>query len=37
MDESQGACLEAGLQSFDEVLLSDRAFATDPSKILLES
>jgi putative transposase len=36
MDESQ-VPLEADLQEFDEVLLSDRAFDTDPSRILLES
>jgi putative transposase len=36
MEESQVA-LEADLQEFDEVLLSDRAFDTDPSKILIES
>jgi putative transposase len=36
MDESQIA-LEADLQEFDQVLLSDRAFDTDPSKILIES
>ena len=36
MDESQVA-LEADLQDLDEVLLSDRAFDTDPSKILIES
>jgi putative transposase len=36
MEESQVA-LEANLQEFDEVLLSDRAFDTDPSKILIES
>ena len=35
MDESQVA-LEADLQ-FDEVVLSDRAFNTDPSQILIES
>jgi putative transposase len=29
--------LETDLQEFDEVLLSDRAFDTDPSKILLEA
>ena len=37
MDESQVACLDADLQDFDEVVLSDRAFDTDPSKILVES
>jgi putative transposase len=36
MDESQVA-LEADLRKFDEVFLSDRAFDTDPSRILLES
>ena len=36
MDESQIA-LEADLQELDEVLLSDRAFNTDPSQILIES
>jgi putative transposase len=35
MDESQ-VPLESDLQ-FDEVVLSDRAFDTDPSRILLES
>jgi len=37
MDESQVACLDADPQNFDEVVLSDHAFDTDPSKILLES
>jgi len=37
MDESQVACLDADPQDFDEVVLSDRAFDTDPSKILIES
>jgi putative transposase len=36
MDESQ-VTLEADLEEFDEVVLSDRAFDTDPSRILLES
>lgn len=36
MDKSQVA-LEADLQEFDEVVLSDRAFDTDPSQILIES
>jgi putative transposase len=36
MEESQVA-LEADLQEFDKVFLSDRAFDTDPSKILIES
>ena len=36
MDKSQ-VLLEADLQEFDEVLLSDRAFDTDPSQILLTS
>jgi putative transposase len=36
MDESQVA-IEADLQALDEVLLSDRAFNTDPSQILIES
>jgi putative transposase len=37
MDESQVACLDTDPQDFDEVVLSDRAFDTDPSKILVES
>jgi len=37
MNESQVACLDAGLQDLDEVLLSDRAFDTDPSQILIEA
>lgn len=37
MDESQIACSDADSQDFDEVLLSDRAFSTDPSQILIES
>ncbi|MBD1847030.1 Mu transposase C-terminal domain-containing protein [Cyanobacteria bacterium FACHB-63] len=37
MDESHVSSLDADLQNFDEVLLSDRAFDTDPSAILIES
>ncbi|MBD2080201.1 hypothetical protein [Leptolyngbya sp. FACHB-17] len=37
MDESQVSGLNADLQDCDEVLLSDRAFDTDPSAILIES
>jgi putative transposase len=37
MDESHVSGLDADLQDFDEVLLSDRAFDTDPSAILIES
>jgi hypothetical protein len=36
MDESQVAYLDTESQDLDEVLLSDRAFDTDPSKILIE-
>jgi putative transposase len=37
MSESQIIHLDDDLPAFDEVLLSDRAFDTDPSKILIES
>lgn len=37
MDASQVACLDADSQALDEVLLSDRAFDTDPTKLLIES
>ncbi|MBW4539148.1 MAG: Mu transposase C-terminal domain-containing protein [Myxacorys chilensis ATA2-1-KO14] len=37
MDESHVSGLNADLQDFDAVLLSDRAFDTDPSQILIES
>jgi putative transposase len=37
MDESQAACLGADPEALDEVVLSDCAFDTDPSKILIES
>ncbi|MCY6492805.1 Mu transposase C-terminal domain-containing protein [Leptolyngbya sp. GGD] len=37
MDESHVSGLDADLQDFDTVLLSDRAFDTDPSAILIES
>jgi putative transposase len=37
MDASQVACLDADSQALDEVLLSNRAFDTDPSKIVLDA
>jgi putative transposase len=37
MDESQVEFLELDSVAFDEVQLSDRAFDTDPSRILIES
>lgn len=37
MDDSQVAYLELEAKSLDEVVLSDRTFETDPSKILVES
>ena len=37
MDESRFTYLEADSQSLDEVLLSDLAFDTDPTKVLLQS
>lgn len=37
MDESQVVCLDSDSLDLDGVLLSDRAFDTDPSKILVQS
>jgi len=37
MDESQIACLDTDSHDIDEAVLGDRAFDTDPSKILIES
>ena len=37
MDASQVACLDTDSQAMDELVLSDRAFDTDPSRILIES
>jgi putative transposase len=37
MDTIQVACSETDTQELDQVVLSDRAFETDPAKILLES
>jgi putative transposase len=37
MDASQVACLDADSQALDEVMLSDRAFVTDPAKIVLDA
>ncbi|WP_171576172.1 Mu transposase C-terminal domain-containing protein [Leptolyngbya sp. Cla-17] len=37
MDESQVACLDTDSQALDEVMLSDRAFDTDPAKIVLDA
>lgn len=37
MNERQVACLEAESQALDEVRLGDRAFAADPSQILVDA